>query len=91
MRHFTHQLTHYPCVNPGDALTPHRQVIFSVKTGVVNFALKWEAGLINTLCATVFPLTLQRLLQMVETYPPLMYGRSIIEYVNQRISMKEIF
>ena len=46
----------------------------------MNSALRWGPSLIDILCATVFPLVGQRLLRMVETYPPLMYGRSTREF-----------
>ena len=78
-------------VDPGHALTAHRQVIFTVRTGAANSALKWEPSLSNILCATDFPLAGQRLLQMVETNPPLIYGRPINENLDQQIRMKEIF
>ena len=64
-------MTPHPSADLGDALTTNRQVIFTVKTWVVNSAYRLELDLMYIMRATVFPPVGQRLLQMVETSLPL--------------------
>ena len=64
-------MTPHPSADLGDALTTDHQVIFTVKTWVVNSAYRLELDPVYIMRATIFPPVGQRLLQMVETYLPL--------------------
>ena len=71
IRYYIQQLKSHPSADLGDALTTDRQVISTVKPWVANSAYKLGPGLMYMMRATAFLLVGQHLLQMVETYLPL--------------------